>query len=38
MEKFSELPLAQIILTNLENAGYETPTPIQREAIPHLLE
>lgn len=38
MEKFSELPLSPVILTNLEAAGYETPTPIQREAIPHLLE
>jgi ATP-dependent RNA helicase RhlE len=38
MEKFSELPLSSVILTNLENSGYETPTPIQREAIPHLLE
>lgn len=38
MEKFSELPLSPVILKNLADAGYETPTPIQREAIPHLLE
>ncbi len=38
MEKFSELPLNPLILKNLEDSGYTTPTPIQREAIPHLLE
>lgn len=37
MEKFSELPLSPVILKNLEEAGYSTPTPIQREAIPFLL-
>lgn len=38
MEKFNELPLNPMILKNLEDAGYTTPTPIQREAIPHLLQ
>lgn len=38
MEKFNELPLNATILANLESSGYTTPTPIQREAIPHLLE
>ena len=38
MEKFSELPLSPVILSNLNQAGYETPTPIQRESIPYLLE
>ncbi|MES2528808.1 MAG: DEAD/DEAH box helicase [Bdellovibrionota bacterium] len=38
MEKFNELPLNPTILKNLEDSGYTTPTPIQREAIPHLLE
>ena len=37
MEKFNELPLHATILANLESSGYTTPTPIQREAIPHLL-
>jgi ATP-dependent RNA helicase RhlE len=35
---FNELPLSEQILKNLKNAGYETPTPIQGEAIPHLVE
>jgi ATP-dependent RNA helicase RhlE len=38
MEKFNELPLNPLILKNLEDSGYTTPTPIQREAIPHLLQ
>lgn len=37
MLKFNELPLHPTILKNLEEKGYETPTPIQREAIPDLL-
>ena len=35
---FNELPLCEQILKNLKNAGYETPTPIQGEAIPYLVE
>lgn len=38
MQKFNELPLLETILKNLELAGYETPTPIQAQAIPSLLE
>jgi ATP-dependent RNA helicase DeaD len=35
---FSELKLAKPLLTALEEVGYESPSPIQAEAIPHLLE
>lgn len=38
MLKFNELKLIEPILANVINAGYETPTPIQAAAIPHLLE
>jgi ATP-dependent RNA helicase RhlE len=38
MSKFSELGLHPTILKNLDEKGYETPTPIQAEAIPHLLQ
>jgi ATP-dependent RNA helicase RhlE len=38
MMKFNELSLDPIILKNLENKGYETPTPIQEQSIPHLLQ
>ena len=38
MLKFNELKLLDQLQKNLLNAGYETPTPIQAEAIPHLLE
>jgi ATP-dependent RNA helicase RhlE len=34
---FSELGLIQPILQNIQNEGYETPTPIQAQAIPHVL-
>lgn len=37
MLKFNELALAESLLNNLKEANYETPTPIQRESIPHLL-
>ena len=37
MLKFNELDLHQTILKNLEEKGYETPTPIQAQAIPPLL-
>lgn len=36
--EFAELGLAPELLTALDSLGYEEPTPIQREAIPHLLE
>jgi ATP-dependent RNA helicase RhlE len=36
--KFSDLGLAEVLLRALEREGYETPTPIQAQAIPALLE
>ncbi|GAA0576496.1 DEAD/DEAH box helicase [Craurococcus roseus] len=38
MTQFSELGLAAPLLRALEEAGYETPTPIQAQAIPTVLE
>jgi ATP-dependent RNA helicase RhlE len=38
MLKFEDLELNPTILKNLSNKGYLSPTPIQAEAIPHLLE
>ena len=38
MSYFSELGLAEPILRALETKGYTDPTPIQRQAIPALLE
>lgn len=38
MNDFKSLNLHQSIMTALEAKGYETPTPIQGQAIPHLLE
>lgn len=35
---FAALGLSDEILSTLEGLGYEEPTPIQRETIPHLLE
>ncbi len=35
--KFSDLGLSSTLLLTLEKAGYTTPTPIQAQAIPHLL-
>ena len=37
MSFFQDLGLAQPILKALEAAGYNTPTPIQQQAIPSLL-
>jgi ATP-dependent RNA helicase DeaD len=34
---FRDLNLAEPLITALEEIGYETPSPIQSEAIPHLL-
>jgi ATP-dependent RNA helicase DeaD len=34
---FRELNLPDTLLAALDKAGYETPTPIQTQAIPHLL-
>ena len=36
--RFSDLPLSTPILQAVQNAGYETPSPIQAQAIPPLLE
>ncbi len=36
--KFTDLGLAEILLRALSREGYETPTSIQAQAIPHLLE
>jgi superfamily II DNA/RNA helicase len=38
MKQFSEMGFNEIILGNLKKAGYETPTAIQDQAIPVLLE
>lgn len=35
--KFSDLELIQPIQHAIKKAGYETPTPIQQQSIPHLL-
>ena len=37
MTSFKNLNLNPKILIALENKGYNTPTPIQLQAIPHLL-
>ena len=36
--KFSDLGLSDKVLAAVEAAGYETPTPIQAQAIPHVLD
>ncbi len=38
MTNFSDLGLAEILLRALDREGYETPTSIQAQAIPHLLQ
>ena len=38
MSTFKDLGLFPEILKNLEQAGYQTPTPIQSQAIPQLLQ
>jgi len=38
MKSFSELPLVEPLRRALRDEGYETPTPIQAQAIPPLLE
>ena len=37
MTKFSDLSLNPKILKAIDEAGYETPTPIQAQAIPAAL-
>ena len=36
-KNFSILPLSKEMLTNLDNIGYKEMTPIQSEALPHIL-
>lgn len=36
--KFTDLGLHKLVLKAVTDEGYETPTPIQLQAIPHLLE
>ena len=36
--KFNALPLRSEVLKAVNEAGYETPTPIQAQIIPHMLE
>ena len=36
--KFTALNLCQELLTSIEKLGFETPTPVQQEVIPFLLE
>ena len=38
MTKFTDLGLAEPLLKALAAEGYETPTPIQSQAIPHILQ
>ena len=38
MTQFSDLKLIPAIMNSLKDAGYETPTPIQQQAIPLVLE
>ncbi|MCJ8519495.1 ATP-dependent RNA helicase RhlE [Pseudorhizobium tarimense] len=38
MTNFHELGLAKHLVATLSTLGYENPTPIQAQAIPHLLE
>ena len=38
MTKFSDLGLSEILLRALDREGYETPTSIQAQAIPYLLQ
>ncbi len=38
MTLFSDLGLAESLLRALAEEGYDTPTPIQSQAIPHLLQ
>ena len=35
---FNELGLSADLLRAVDEQGYEKPTPIQREAIPHILD
>ena len=36
-KKFNELGLPEVIIRSIEKVGYESPSPIQAEIIPHIL-
>src|ERR671920_1455472 len=38
MTTFADLGLSEDILSALRDVGYESPSPIQEQAIPHLLQ
>lgn len=38
MKKFSTLPLSKEMMDNLDKLGFSTMTPVQQEAIPHVLQ
>ena len=35
---FAELPLSEPVIQAVKDVGYETPSPIQAQSIPHILE
>ncbi len=35
---FADLPLSEAVLKAVQDVGYESPSPIQAQSIPHLLE
>lgn len=35
--KFSDFPISQVLKKNIQNRGYNIPTPIQDQTIPHIL-
>ncbi|MGB0359924.1 MAG: DEAD/DEAH box helicase [Endozoicomonas sp.] len=35
---FSDLPLSEAVIKAVQDVGYESPSPIQAQSIPHLLE
>ncbi|WP_257266477.1 DEAD/DEAH box helicase [Endozoicomonas sp. ONNA2] len=35
---FADLPLSQAVIMAVQDVGYESPSPIQAQSIPHLLE
>lgn len=35
---FADLPLAPAVIKAVQDVGYETPSPIQAQSIPHILE
>src|SRR5919107_774060 len=38
MTTFADLRLSDAVLSALRDVGYESPSPIQEQAIPHLLD